>query len=91
MFSSAFITQKVAPKTMNNHLAVLRRILALAVEWGKLKSLPVIRWLRVPEQGFSFLSFEAHPSPDVRRDAVRLLNGPPAPRLAPAVRTHRAR
>jgi integrase len=52
------LTEGLSPKSVNNHLTVLRRVLALAVEWGKLRTVPVIRWLRVPEQPFDFLSFE---------------------------------
>ena len=42
------LTEGSSPKSVNNHLTVLRRVLALAVEWGKLRTVPVIRWLRVP-------------------------------------------
>lgn len=48
----------LAPKTVNNHLTVLRRMLSLAVEWGRLASVPRIRWLHVPEQRFDFLTTE---------------------------------
>ena len=35
----------LSPKSINNHLTVLGRALRVAIEWGKLKSLPTIRWL----------------------------------------------
>ncbi len=46
------------PKTINNHLTCLRRLLAVAVEWGVLDHVPPIKWLKTPEQKFDFLSFE---------------------------------
>jgi hypothetical protein len=33
----------LAPKTVNNHLAVLRKLLNLAIEWGELPHAPRIR------------------------------------------------
>ena len=56
----------LSPKTVNNHLTVLRRLLSLAVEWEQLDHLPPFKWLRVPEQKFDFLDFE---------EAERLLAG----------------
>jgi integrase len=52
------LAEGLSPKSINNHLTVLRRGLALAVEWGKLPTVTTIRWLRVPEQPFDFLDFE---------------------------------
>lgn len=47
------------PKTINNQLAVLRRILAVAVEWGRLDHVPPTKWLmRSPPPAFEFLTFE---------------------------------
>ena len=46
------------PKTINNHLTCLRRLLSVAVEWGILDHVPPVKWLRVPEQKFDFLTFE---------------------------------
>jgi integrase len=48
----------LAPKTVNNHLTVLRRTLAVAVEWELLRHLPVVKWLRTPPPEFDFLTFE---------------------------------
>jgi integrase len=48
----------LSPKTINNHLTVLRRVLAVACEWGKLASVPHVRWLRTPAPEFDFLTFE---------------------------------
>jgi len=45
-------------KTINNHLAVLGRMLGIAVEWGFLEHQPKVRWLKTPEPQFDFLSFE---------------------------------
>ncbi|MBI5515245.1 MAG: site-specific integrase [Deltaproteobacteria bacterium] len=46
----------LAPKTINNHLVILRRCLATAVEWDIPLTLPRFKPLRVPPQGFRFLS-----------------------------------
>ena len=44
------------PKTINNHLTVLRKCLRSAIEWNALKSCPVIKNLKVPPQEYDFLS-----------------------------------
>jgi integrase len=52
------LKQELAPKTVNNHLAVLRKALALAVECGVLQHIPRIKLLRAAKSDFRFLSFE---------------------------------
>jgi integrase len=52
------LEEKLAPKTVNNHLTVLRRTLAVAVEWGELGVVPQVKWLKAPEPEFDFLDFE---------------------------------
>lgn len=49
---------RLAPKTVANHLSVLRRALALALEYGELETMPVVKMPKVPQQDFSFLTFE---------------------------------
>ena len=44
-------------KSINNHLTVLRRALAIAVEWGVIKHIPAMRWLEPPPPEFDFLTF----------------------------------
>jgi integrase len=56
-FKAEKLEAKLAAKTVNNILTVLRRILAVAAEWGKLKSVPHVRWLKVPDPEFDFLDF----------------------------------
>jgi len=51
----------LAPKTVNNHLTVLGKSLALAVEWGRLRTAPKMGFLRVPEPTITFLTFEEAP------------------------------
>ena len=46
------------PKTINNQLTVLRRILAIAIEWGKLSTIPKVNWLKVREPEFRFFDFD---------------------------------
>jgi len=45
-------------KTVNNHLTVLRKLLAVAEEWQLLSHVPRIKWLKTPQTEFDFLDFE---------------------------------
>lgn len=47
-----------SPKTINNHLTVLRRMLSLAVEWGRLDRAPKVKWMKGSPSKFRFLDFE---------------------------------
>lgn len=50
------------PKTINNHIGVLRKLLVVALQWGRIEKLPATKWLlRVPPCDFDFLSFEEAP------------------------------
>ena len=51
-------TRRKEAAELNNHLAVLRKLLNLAVEYKKLTVAPKIRALSIGEQDFDFLSFE---------------------------------
>lgn len=46
------------PKTINNHLTVLRKLLSTAVEWGALEHAPKIRLLRVTTHHADWLTRE---------------------------------
>lgn len=52
------LRQGYSPKTVNNHLTVLRKTLSLAYEDEIIDRIPPIKWLKVPEQKFDFLDFE---------------------------------
>ncbi len=54
-YASRGLTKGHAPKTVNNHLIILRRCLATAIEWDIPLQMPRIHPLRVPPQGFRFL------------------------------------
>lgn len=45
-------------KTVNNHLTILRRMLAIAKQWEVIESIPDITWLKGPKAEFDFLDFE---------------------------------
>ena len=45
-------------KTINNHLTVLRRMLAVAEEWELIDSFPRIQWLKAPKPKFDWLDFD---------------------------------
>lgn len=59
------LAEELSPKTVNNHLTVLRKLLSVALEWGLIDLVPPVKWLKVPPQKFDFLSFE---------EAERLVN-----------------
>jgi integrase len=65
-YKSAKLKAGLAPKSVNNHLTILRRILSLAAEWGVLTHTPPVKWLKCPEPEFDFLDFD---------EAVRLEKG----------------
>jgi integrase len=45
----------LSPKSINNLLSALRKILDTARDWGRLETLPRVRWLKVPPQRFNVL------------------------------------
>ena len=45
------------PKTINNQLTVLRRMLAIAAEWQLLEHVPKVKWMKAPPPEFDFLDF----------------------------------
>lgn len=49
---------KLSKKTVNNHLTVLRRLLALARRFKLIEHVTEFMWLRAPRPEFDFLSFE---------------------------------
>jgi integrase len=65
-FKSKKHLEKRSPKSINNYLTMLRKLLSVAVEWKFLKVVPPIKWLKVPQTKFDFLDFE---------EADRLLAG----------------
>jgi integrase len=58
LFKAQKLREGKSPKTINNCLPVLRRLLVLAVEWGKLTHVPPVKWLKAPDPEFDFLTFE---------------------------------
>ena len=58
-YKAAKLKDEYDPKSVNNQLAILRRMLAVAAEWGRIAHVPAIKWqLRVPPPTFDFLTFE---------------------------------
>jgi integrase len=51
-------TAKLKPKSVNNHLTMLRRLLVVAKKRGLIAAVPEIEWLKVSRPDFDFLSFE---------------------------------
>lgn len=54
------------PKSINNHLIVLAKLLAVAVEWKKITDPPTVKLMKVEDHDFDFLDFE---------ETKRLLDG----------------
>lgn len=54
---AAWLATGTAPKTINNRLTILRRMLSVAHEWGRIRSVPRVSWLRLPEPEVDFLTF----------------------------------
>ncbi len=50
--------QELAPKSINNYLAILSKCLNTAIDWGKLKHRPKTKPMRVPPSQFDFLTPE---------------------------------
>jgi integrase len=59
-------TVGLKPKTINNHLTVLRKSLVLAKEWGRLAVVPTVGFLRVKKPEIDFFTFD---------EAARILAG----------------
>jgi integrase len=57
-FKAAKLNAGLAPKSINNFLAVLGKCLRTAEEWNELDRVPKLKLLRVPPQTFDFLSRE---------------------------------
>jgi integrase len=57
-YKSQKLKDRLSPKTVNNHLIVLRRMLAVASEWGSLVNVPRFKWLKVERPSFDFLDFD---------------------------------
>ena len=57
-YKAAKFAEELSPKSINNHLTVLRRLLAEAVERDELEHVPPIQWMKVPKPKFYFLGFE---------------------------------
>ncbi|HVY29853.1 MAG TPA: tyrosine-type recombinase/integrase [Polyangiaceae bacterium] len=68
-FKAAKLRDGYAAKSVNNFLAVLQKLLKVAVDWEKLEHAPRVQWLKVPDPEFDFFSFE---------EAERLVAGAPS-------------
>lgn len=57
-FKASQLKLGLKAKTVNNQLTVLCRMLSLAVEWERIAVAPPIKWLKTPDDEFTFFSFE---------------------------------
>jgi len=57
-FKSHLLGDGLSHKTINNYLACLRRLFAVAEEWELIDRVPHIKWLRCPIPPFDFLDFD---------------------------------
>lgn len=58
MYKTRKLKEGLLAKSVNNHLAVLRKLLNLAFEWREIPSVPKVRAMKVPEKDFQFFTFE---------------------------------
>ena len=68
-FKSTQLAKGLSPKTINNHLSVLRTALRSAQEWGLIEVVPTFKWMKKRRPEFDFLDFE---------EAERLLGATPS-------------
>jgi integrase len=52
------LKESLSPKSINNHLTVLRKSLQCALEWELIQHFPYVRKLKVPPQIFDFLRID---------------------------------
>jgi len=57
-FKAEKLRNKIQPKSVNNFLTVLRKLLSVAVDYEILDHIPRVRWMKVPKSDFDFLTFE---------------------------------
>jgi integrase len=57
-YKSQKLKEGLSPKSINNQLATLHKLLDVAVDWGILEHVPRVKWLRGPKTEFDFLTFD---------------------------------
>lgn len=57
-YKACKLSEPLSPKTVNNHLVCLRRMLGVVAEWGLIEHVPRIKWLRTSDPESDFQSFE---------------------------------
>jgi integrase len=57
-FKARKLGDKIKPKSINNFLTVLRKLLNVAVDYEILDHVPRVKWMKAPKGDFDFLSFE---------------------------------
>ena len=57
-YKAAKLAKGLKPKTINNHLAVLRKALVVAAEWGLLEGRAKVKQMKVAPPDFDFLDHE---------------------------------
>jgi integrase len=55
-FAASKVRAGYAPKSVNNLLTILRCCLVVATDWHRLRHVPRVRWLRVPDQPYKSLT-----------------------------------
>ncbi len=58
MYKSQKLKAGLSPKSINNQLTTLHKLLDVAVDWGILEHVPRVKWLKGPKAEFDFLTFE---------------------------------
>jgi integrase len=57
-YKSQKLKEGLSPKSINNQLTTLHKLLDVAVDWGILEHVPRVKWLKGPKAEFDFLTFD---------------------------------
>src|SRR5262249_7869306 len=57
-YKSQKLKEGLSPKSINNQLTTLHKLLDVAVDWGILEHVPRVKWLKGPKVEFDFLTFD---------------------------------
>ena len=80
----------LSPKTVNNHLTVLRKLFSVALEWELVEQIPPVKWVRVPPKSSTSCRSRSRAARGGGGRAVEGGNPRRAPVRPPARRNHGA-
>lgn len=74
------LAENLCPKTINNHLTVIRKSFQCAFEWGVIANLPIVKRLKTPPPKYDFLSLHecrclTDSAEGIWRDMIKIVLG----------------